>query len=74
MLSNYKVKTDTMILLCDDMSAINIAKNHVQHSKIKHIDIRRHFIQELVEQGIIKIEYVITKQQLADLFIKPLGH
>jgi hypothetical protein len=38
-----------MIINCDNTSAINISKNLVQHSHTKHIDIRHHFIRDLVE-------------------------
>ncbi|KAM7466521.1 hypothetical protein LguiB_014083 [Lonicera macranthoides] len=72
MLADYKVEQGSMILFCDNMSAINISKNPVQHSRTKHIDIRHHFIRDLVDSKIIQIEYVDTKNQLADLFTKPL--
>nr|GEU83506.1 retrovirus-related Pol polyprotein from transposon TNT 1-94 [Tanacetum cinerariifolium] len=39
----------------------------------KHIDIRYHFIKEHVENGVIKLYFVNTEYQLADLFIKALG-
>lgn len=51
---------------------ISIAKNHVQHSRTKHIDIRHHFIRELVEAKQIVIGHVGNEHQLADLFTKPL--
>ena len=57
---------------CDNTSAINLSKNPVQHSRTKHIDIRHHFIRELVENNVIILEYVTTENQLADIFTKPL--
>lgn len=48
MLKEYNVKQDVMALYYDNMSAINISKNLVQHSRTKHIDIRHHFIMDLV--------------------------
>nr|GFA59989.1 retrovirus-related Pol polyprotein from transposon TNT 1-94 [Tanacetum cinerariifolium] len=39
----------------------------------KHIDIRYHFIKEQVENGVIKLYFVNTEYQLADLFTKALG-
>ena len=39
-----------MKLYCDHLSAIDISKNPIQHSKTKHIDIRHHFIRELIEE------------------------
>ncbi|GJU75562.1 retrovirus-related pol polyprotein from transposon TNT 1-94 [Tanacetum coccineum] len=44
----------------------------VQHSKIKHIDIRYHFIKEHVEKGTVELYFVSTEYQLADLFTKAL--
>jgi hypothetical protein len=54
------------------MSAINISKNPVQHSKTKDIDIRHHFIRDLVENKIVTLEHVGTKEQVADIFTKAL--
>ena len=61
-----------MVVYCDDSSAINIFKNLVQHFKTKHIEIRYHFIRDLVERRIVSVEYIPTKRQNADIFTKPL--
>jgi hypothetical protein len=57
---------------CDNTSAISISKNPVMHSKTKHIPIRYHFLRDQVTQKIVKIVYVDTKEQIADIFTKPL--
>ncbi|KAK0571948.1 hypothetical protein LWI29_023867 [Acer saccharum] len=72
MLIDYGFNQGTLTLFCDNMSAINISKNSVQHSRTKHIDIRHHFIRELVENKCIVLEHVGTNDHLADLFTKPL--
>ena len=72
MLKEYNVKQDVMTLYYDNLSAINITKNHIQHSRTKHIDIRHHFIRELVEEKIVTLEHVTTERQLADIFTKAL--
>lgn len=72
MLAEYDVGQDVMTLFCDNISAINISKNPVQHSKTKHIEIRHHFIRDLVEEKKIKLEYIHTEKQLADIFTKAL--
>jgi hypothetical protein len=72
MLKEYDVEQDILTLYCDNMSAINISKNPVQHSKTKHIDIRHHFIRDLVENKIVTLEHVGTKEQIADIFTKAL--
>jgi hypothetical protein len=59
-------------LLCDNESAIRMADNPVEHSRTKHIAIRHHFLRDHQQRGDIKIAYVSTKEQLADIFTKPL--
>ncbi|KAK2444335.1 putative mitochondrial protein [Trifolium repens] len=72
MLKEYDVEQNALTLYCDNMSAINISKNPVQHSKTKHIDIRHHYIRDLVENKIVVLEHVGTKEQVADIFTKAL--
>jgi hypothetical protein len=43
------------------------------HEKRKHIDTRFHFIRELVNNGDIFLKFCCSKDQLADIFTKPLG-
>ncbi|CAM8902256.1 unnamed protein product [Rhodiola kirilowii] len=74
MLEEYGVEQDVMTLYYDNMSAINISKNLVQHSRTKHINIRRHFIRELVEKKVITLKHVSTEKQLAYIFTKPLDN
>ncbi|RVW20081.1 Retrovirus-related Pol polyprotein from transposon RE1, partial [Vitis vinifera] len=62
----------TMVVFCDNTSAINISKNPVLHSRTKHIDIRHHFIRDLVEDKVVSLEYVPTEGQIADILTKPL--
>ena len=72
MLVDYGLVQDTLVVYCDNTSARNISKNPVQHSRTKHIDIRHHFIGELVENKTVVIEHVATENQLADIFTKTL--
>ncbi|KAL2984809.1 hypothetical protein AAZX31_12G111100 [Glycine max] len=72
MLKEYNVEQDVMTLYCDNMSAINISKNPVQHSRTKHIDIRHHYIRDLVDDKVITLKHVDTEEQIADIFTKAL--
>ena len=72
-LEDIQVKYDEPIpILCDNTSAINISKNPVMHSKTKHIPNKFHFLREQVTEKNIKLEYVETKEQIVDIFTKPL--
>ena len=64
--------TKLVILYCDNTSAINISKNPVMHAKKKHIAIKYHYVRELVEDKQVKMEYIHSKEQIVDIFIKPL--
>jgi hypothetical protein len=55
-------------LLCDNESAIRLADNPVEHNRTKHIDIRHHFLRDHQQ----KVYHISTKNQLADIFTKPL--
>jgi hypothetical protein len=71
-LRDYGYKLSKVPLLCDNESAIRIAENPVEHSRTKHIDIRHHFLRDHQQRGDIEIAYINTKDQLADIFTKPL--
>jgi hypothetical protein len=72
LLCGYGFTQDTMIINCDNTSAINISKNPVQHSLTKHIDIRHHFLYDLVKSEVISLSFIPTNNQLADILTKPL--
>ena len=52
------------------MLAIAISRNDGNHQRTKHIDIRHHFVRELVKDGTIKITWVQTQNQVADILTK----
>ena len=73
MLEDMHIHYDTPIpIYCDNTSSINISKNPVMHSKTKHIPIKFHFLKDQVMNKILKLEYIGTKDQIADIFTKPL--
>ncbi|GJS55117.1 hypothetical protein Tco_0628479 [Tanacetum coccineum] len=55
----------------DNNSAICIVKNHVYHSRTKHIDIRHHFIRDCYEKKLINVDHIHTDNNVADLLTKP---
>nr|GFC41382.1 retrovirus-related Pol polyprotein from transposon TNT 1-94 [Tanacetum cinerariifolium] len=72
-ISYYGLGFNTIPMYCDNKSVIALCCNNVQYSRSKHIDIRYHFIKEQVENGVIKLYFVNTEYQLANLFTKALG-
>ncbi|GBM47187.1 Retrovirus-related Pol polyprotein from transposon TNT 1-94 [Araneus ventricosus] len=57
----------------DNNSAIKLAENSLFHSRTKHIDIRHHFIHDVLEDGKIAVKHVSTSKMGADILTKTLG-
>ena len=72
LLGDYCLSQDTMVVYCDNSNAIGISKNPIQHFRTKHIEIRYHFIRDLVERKVVVLEYIPIDCQNANIFTKPL--
>ena len=62
----------TTIVFCDNQSTIRVAHNHVQHNRMKHVDIDRHYIKETLEQNDINTCYIGSSEQRAYVLTKGL--
>ena len=72
-LANLDVKYfEPIPIHCDNTSAISVSKNHVLHSKTKHIPIKYHFLHEQVATKAVLLHYIPSTKQIADIFTKPL--
>ena len=72
-LVDYLINIHNVPILYDNTSAINLAKNPIQHLRTKHIEIRHHFLRDHVEKGDFELKFIDTNNQLADIFTKPLS-
>ena len=57
----------------DNQSTIHLAKDAKHHGRSKHIDVRFHFIRQYQEDRLVKIKYIPTGENVADMFTKPLS-
>lgn len=64
--------TTVPILRVDNVSAIKLTKNPSFHKRTKHIDVRFHYVRERVQEQQLKIEYVPSEEQAADILTKPI--
>jgi hypothetical protein len=69
---DFGVIFERVSLMCDNTSAILVAKNLVFHKKMRHVERRHHFMRDHVEKGDIEMRYIDTERLLADIFTKPL--
>jgi hypothetical protein len=65
--------TASIPIHCDNTSAISVTKNHIFHSKTKHIPIKYHFLREQVTNTIVSLHYIPSKDHIADIFTKLLA-
>ncbi|XP_071718663.1 uncharacterized mitochondrial protein AtMg00810-like [Rutidosis leptorrhynchoides] len=60
------------LVFCDNVSAIYLSENPVQHQRTKHIEMDIHFVREKVARGQVRVLHIPTRYQLADIFTKGL--
>ena len=65
----FKIKLPIVIRV-DNVGAIYIANNHTMSQRTKHIDICAHFVQEFIADGILKIVFIRSEDNDADIFTK----
>ncbi len=60
-------------LLSDNDSCLTIANSESNSPRLKHVDIRYHFIREHIRNGIFQMTWIPTKSMTVDILTKPLG-
>jgi hypothetical protein len=60
------------VVFYDNISEIKLSKNLVMHGRSKHIDVRFHFLRDLVRDGILELVHCSTQQQVANILTKPM--
>ncbi|GKC59912.1 retrovirus-related pol polyprotein from transposon TNT 1-94 [Tanacetum coccineum] len=64
------VNLKSVVVNCDNQSAIHLSRNAMFHERTKHINVRYHFIKEIVESKEIEVAKIGTKDNAADTFTK----
>ncbi|KAK3040322.1 hypothetical protein RJ639_029376 [Escallonia herrerae] len=64
------LKQESSTVYCDSQSVIHLTKNQTFHDRSKHIDVRFHFIRDVISQGTIMIEKISTDESPADMMTK----
>jgi len=63
---------DTTTVWVDNTAAISQSRNPIAHQRTRHVLIRYHYLRELHNTGIVRLEYICTRDQVADILTKPL--
>ncbi|GKV42475.1 hypothetical protein SLEP1_g49872 [Rubroshorea leprosula] len=73
LVSDLGVEQNEMMVFCDSQSAIHLTKNTMYHERTKHIQVRYHFVREVISNGDVLVEKISTDENPADMMTKPMG-
>jgi hypothetical protein len=68
----FDQELESMVIHYDNESCIKLSENPMFHDKSKHIEIIYHFIIDKVLKGAVKLQYIPTNEQLAEILTKTL--
>ena len=64
------VSSKEYVVYCDSQSAMDLSKNATYHARTKHVDVRYHWIREVVEKNLMKLEKIHTDKNSSDMMTK----
>ena len=56
---------------CDNQSCVKM--NPVQHDRMKHVEMKYHYVREMVQRRAVELQYVPTNEQIVNVLTKSLG-
>jgi hypothetical protein len=62
--------TSCIDLFCDNQSVIYLTKDHMFHERINHIDVKYHYVREVIAEGRLKVHKISTHDNPADMMTK----
>jgi hypothetical protein len=71
-LQELGLQQESYLLYCDSQSAIYLSKNSTFHSRSKHIDVRYHWIRDVLDEKLLQIEKIYTDDNGSDMMTKTL--
>jgi hypothetical protein len=69
----FDLELEPTLIHCDNQSCMKLTENLVFHDTSKHIDIKYHYIQNMVQRGAVELQYISTDEQIANILTKPLS-
>uniref|UniRef100_A0A2N9H483 Integrase catalytic domain-containing protein n=1 Tax=Fagus sylvatica TaxID=28930 RepID=A0A2N9H483_FAGSY len=69
-LQDLGLKQDEYVVHCDSQSALDLSKNSTYHSRMKHIDVRYHWLRLIVDQQLMQLRKIHTDKNPADMLTK----
>lgn len=60
------------MIMCDNQSCIKLLVNPVFHGRSKHVEIKFHYLRDMVQRNAVELKYIATEEKTADILTKPL--
>jgi hypothetical protein len=74
LLSNlFDCSLELVVIHCDNQSCIKILENLVFHDRWKHMEMRYHYVRDMVQRRAVSLRYIPTDEQTANVLTKPLS-
>ena len=64
-------RLELTVIHCGNQSCVKM--NPIQHDRMKHVEMKYHYVREMVQRCVVEMSYVPTDEQIADVLMKPLG-
>ncbi|KAK9706833.1 hypothetical protein RND81_07G154900 [Saponaria officinalis] len=64
------LKQNEFVVFCDSQSALDLSKNTMYHARTKHIDVRYHWLRDVIEDKQLKLKKVHTDKNASDMLTK----
>lgn len=69
----YGHELNVTIIFFDNQSCVKLSENSIFHDKSKHINLKYHYIRDIVQKGAVKLQYISMNEKIADIFTKLLS-
>lgn len=74
LLRELNIETNEPITINEDnQSCIKVAEKQKNHRRMKHVAVKYHVVRDTIEKGLVKLKYIPTGEQIADIMTKGLG-
>jgi hypothetical protein len=69
----FDLELEPTLIHCDNQSCVKLTENLVFHDRSKHIEIKYHYIWDMVHRGVVELQYIAMGEQIVDILTKPLS-
>jgi hypothetical protein len=72
LIDNFGLSYKLIVVHCDSQSTIYLAKNRMYHEKTRHINVKYHFILEIISHGLVSVKKITTTKNHIDMLTKSM--